>query len=188
MDEANNPWRIVATKPRYENPWIAVTEYDVINPGGGNGIYGKVHFKNLAVGIIPLDKNLDTWLVGQYRFTIDQYSWEIPEGGSVQGTDSLESAKRELQEETGLIAQVWTPMVTLHLSNSVTDEYGIIYLAQNLEQQQAAPEETEQLEIKKIPFEKVYQMVNNGEIRDSLTIISVLKLKLMLLEGRINII
>jgi 8-oxo-dGTP pyrophosphatase MutT (NUDIX family) len=185
MEESKNPWTVLTEKQVYNNPWIGVTEYDVINPGGGKGIYGKVHFKNLAVGIIPLDKDLNTWLVGQYRFTIDQYSWEIPEGGSVQGTDPMASAKRELLEETGLIAKRWTPVLQLHLSNSVSDEYGIIYLAQDLAQHTATPEETEELQIKKIPFETLYQMVNAGQVLDSLTIAAVLKIKLMLLEGRI---
>ena len=101
MDEHKNPWQILSAKQIYDNKWINVTEYDVINPGGGKGIYGKVHFKNLAIGIVVLDENLNTFLVGQYRFTLSEYSWEIPEGGGALDTDPLESAKRELLEETG---------------------------------------------------------------------------------------
>lgn len=186
MDTTKNPWTILAEKPVYDNPWIQVTEYDVLNPSGGKGIYGKVHFKNLAIGIIPLDEHGNTWLVGQYRFIINQYSWEIPEGGGTMGIDPLESAKRELQEETGLLAKEWSVLMNLHLSNSVSDEYGILYLAGDLQQETAAPEETEQLIIKKIPFEELYRMVENGMITDSLTIIAVLKVKLMLLDGRIT--
>ncbi len=185
MDENKNPWTVLAEKPVYDNPWIQVTEYDVLNPSGGKGIYGKVHFKNLAIGILPVDENGNTWLVGQYRFTINQYSWEIPEGGGVIGVDPLASAKRELLEETGLVAREWTVLMNLHLSNSVSDEYGIIYLAGDLQQQAAAPEETEQLIVKKIPFEELYRMVEDGAITDSLTIAAVLKVKLMLLDGRI---
>src|SRR3712207_1287942 len=134
-----NPWTILGQREIYDNKWIHVTEYDVINPSGGKGIYGKVHFKNIAIGIIPLDHEFNTYLVGQYRFTLKQYSWEIPEGGGALGVDILESAKRELKEETGLVATEWTRLADLHLSNSVTDEYGAIFMARNLSQQEAAP-------------------------------------------------
>ena len=117
----------------------------MINPSGGNGIYGKVHFKNIAVGVIPLDEDWNTWLVGQYRFPLDQYSWEIPEGGGGMDEDPLEAAKRELLEETGLVAKEWTKILTMHLSNSVSDELAVIYLARELEQKdRLQPEETEQ--------------------------------------------
>ena len=119
MDDTHNPWSIVSQKDVYDNPWIHVTEYDVINPSGGKGIYGKVHFKNIAIGIIPLDDELNTWLVGQYRFTLNQYSWEIPAGGGVFGIDPLESAKRELREETGLLADKWTKVLQLHFRDRV---------------------------------------------------------------------
>jgi 8-oxo-dGTP pyrophosphatase MutT (NUDIX family) len=180
-----NPWQIVSQKEVYSNPWIALTEYQVINPSGNSGIYGKVHYKNIAIGIIPLDDEMNTYLVGQYRFATDQYSWEIPEGGGILGTDPLESAKRELLEETGLKAESWTEIQRLHLSNSVSDELCIIYLARNLQQFEPEPEDTEQLIIKKIPFEEVYNKVTSGEITDSLTVMAVLKIKLMQLEGRL---
>jgi 8-oxo-dGTP pyrophosphatase MutT (NUDIX family) len=186
MNEQHNPWKILAEKKVYENPWIKLTEYDVINPSGGKGIYGKVHFQNIATGALPLDEDLNTYLVGQYRFTLDQYSWEIPEGGGVFGVDPVESAKRELLEETGLVATEWTKIVEMHLSNSVTDEYAVIYLARNLSQQTASPEETEQLQVKKLPFEEVYQMVERGEIMDAMSVAAILKVKLMLADGRIS--
>ena len=186
MNEQQNPWQVLSKKLVYDNPWIALTEYDVINPSGGKGIYGKVHFKGLAMGVLPLDKELNTYLVGQYRFTLNQYSWEIPEGGGPLDIEPLESAKRELLEETGLVAKEWTPILTMHLSNSVSDEYGIIYLARQLIQGTASPEETEQLQVKKIPFEQAYQMVEKGLITDSMSVASILKVKLMLLDGRIS--
>eukprot|EP00456_Euglypha_rotunda_P062786 TRINITY_DN52982_c0_g1_i2.p2 TRINITY_DN52982_c0_g1~~TRINITY_DN52982_c0_g1_i2.p2 ORF type:complete len:115 (-),score=20.53 TRINITY_DN52982_c0_g1_i2:10-303(-) len=77
----HNPWTINGVRDIYSNPWISVTEYDVLNPAGNKGIYGKVHFKNRAVGVVVLDAEMNTWLVGQYRFTLDAYSWEIPEIG-----------------------------------------------------------------------------------------------------------
>ena len=186
MNEQHNPWQVLSQKMIYENPWIALSEYNVINPSGGKGIYGKVHFKGLAMGILPLDAELNTYLVGQYRFTLNQYSWEIPEGGGALDIDPLDSAKRELLEETGLVADEWTKILDMHLSNSVSDEYSIIYLARKLTQGAANPEETEQLQVKKVPFEEAYQMVEKGLITDSMSVASILKVKLMLLDGRIS--
>jgi len=185
MNEQHNPWQVKSEASVYENPWIQVIHHDVINPSGGKGIYGKVHFKATAIGILPLDEQLNTWLVGQYRFPLNQYSWEIPEGGGPPDTEPLVSAKRELLEETGLVASEWSVLLDIHLSNSVTDEYGLIYLARQLEQHAAEPEETEQLVVKKLPFEEAYRMVESGAITDSLSIAAILKVKLMLLDGRI---
>jgi len=180
----DNPWQITSEKEIYSNPWISLTHYDVITPTGTNGIYGKVHFKNRAIGVLPLDENLNTYLVGQYRFTINQYSWEMPEGGGPLNEEPMDAAKRELLEETGLKATEWTELVRLHLSNSVSDEYSICYLARGLEQFEAEPEETEQLIIKKIPFAEVYRMVCDGKITDSMTVAAVLRLQLLILEGK----
>lgn len=179
----DNPWKITGQKEIYDNPWIHLTEYQVINPSGNPGIYGKVHFKNIALGVIPLDDELNTYLVGQYRFTLDEYTWEIPEGGGPHGIEPLESIKRELLEETGLKASRWTELQRIQLSNSVSDELGICYLARGLEQFEADPEETEELMVRKLPFEEVYQMVLAGQITDSLTVAAVLRVKLMIAEN-----
>lgn len=186
MNPEENPWKTLGSKPIYENPWIQLTEFDVINPGGGTGIYGKVHFKHLAVGVLVLDKQRNTYLVGQYRYTIGDYSWEIPEGGGPVGTDPLDSAKRELLEETGLVAQQWHLLLEMHLSNSVSDELAILYLATDLTQLEAEPEETEQLQIKKLPFEEAYQMVVDGKIKDSMSVAAIQKTKLLFLEGKLK--
>lgn len=180
MDEQHNPWQITGEKEIYNNPWIQVTEFDVINPGGGKGIYGKVHFKNLAIGIVPLDEEGNTWLVGQYRFPTDEYSWEIPEGGGEGGVDPLISAKRELLEETGLKATKWKKILDMHVSNSVTDETAVVYLAEGLSYHQAIPEETEQLLLRKLPFSEVFEMVMSGEIKDSISVAAILKLNYLL--------
>jgi 8-oxo-dGTP pyrophosphatase MutT (NUDIX family) len=180
MNETKNPWTILSERQVYENRWIGITEYDVLNPSGGKGIYGKVHFKNLAIGILPMDDEGNTWLVGQYRFPLNAYSWEIPEGGGEPGSTPLEAAQRELKEETGLVAKEWSLLQEMHLSNSVSDEQAFIFLARQLEQQEAMPEETEQLVVRKLPFEEAYQMVERGEITDSMSVAAILKMKLLL--------
>lgn len=186
MNELNNPWQVKGEKNIYDNPWIGVTEYDVINPSGGQGIYGKVHFKGLAIGILPLDEHLHTYLVGQYRFTLNQYSWEMPEGGGDPTIEPVFSAQRELLEETGLVAGRWDKLLEMHLSNSVSDEHAIIFLARDLTQHTPCPEETEQLQVRKVHFEEAYQMVEQGKITDSMSVAAILKVKLMLTDGRIS--
>ena len=180
MNEEQNPWQIVSTKEVYDNPWIAVTEYDVINPAGNNGIYGKVHYKNIAIGIVPLDEDDNTYLVGQYRFTLNEYSWEIPEGGGPIERSVLESAQRELKEETGLTAKKWTEILRTHLSNSVSDEEGFIFLAEGLEHGESEQEETEaDMKVWKLPFTETLDMVMTGKITDSLSMMGILKVARM---------
>ncbi|WP_017257196.1 NUDIX domain-containing protein [Pedobacter arcticus] len=174
-----NPWQTLSSEKIYDNPWIGVTEHQVINPSGGKGIYGEIHFKNFAIGIIAIDTDDQIFMVGQYRFPLKQYSWELPEGGGPLAESPLDSAKRELLEETGLVAKEWDEVLRMHLSNSVSDELGILYLAKEFEQFAAQPEETEQLEVKKLPFEEVYQMVITGKITDSLTVAGILRVKLL---------
>lgn len=175
-EEIKNPWTTLSGEVKYDNPWITVTEYQVINPAGGKGIYGKVHFKNKAIGIIALDNDLNTWLVGQYRYTLDAWHWEIPEGGGPLGLTPLEGAKRELQEETGLTAGSWTEIIHLHTSNSVTDEEGHIFLAEDLQEGASALEETEaDLKVWKLPFKEALQMVLEGKITDSMSVMGILK-------------
>lgn len=178
-----NPWIVKGEKAIYDNAWINVTEYDVINPSGGKGIYGKVHFKNTAIGVIALDEEQNIWLVGQYRFVLNEYSWEIPEGGCPEGEDYLTAAKRELLEETGLVAQSWRQLMKLHLSNSVTDELAFVFLATQLEQKTASPEETEELMVKKMPFEEVVKMVEQGEITDAISVAAIQRVQLLLLSN-----
>ncbi|HMQ60211.1 MAG TPA: NUDIX hydrolase [Flavilitoribacter sp.] len=175
MPDFKNPWQTVSIERIYDNPWIAVSHRDVINPSGNKGIYGVVHFKNLAIGIVPLDEQGNTWLVGQYRYTIDQYSWEIPEGGCPLGTDPLASAQRELLEETGITAGKWEKILDFHTSNSVTDEAGMVFLARELSFGPSQPEETEKLEVRKLPFSEAVKMVESGEITDALSVMALLR-------------
>lgn len=172
----SNPWSTLSSREVYDNKWIQVVEHQVINPAGGQGIYGKVHFKNKAIGIVALDANRYTWLVGQWRYTLNEWSWEIPEGGGPLQDDPLQSAKRELKEETGLVANRWTLMQRVHLSNSVSDEEGFIFLAEELSQQENDLEETEaDLKVWKLPFEEALHMVLDGKITDSLSVTAILK-------------
>jgi ADP-ribose pyrophosphatase len=179
VDESNNPWTSLHQEVTYENPWIKVTEHKVLNPSGKDGIYGVVHYKNLAIGILPVDEHGYTWLVGQYRFPLNQYSWEIPEGGGKHGIDPLDSAKRELLEETGIKASEWKLILQSHLSNSVSDEFALIYLAKGLEFGKSMPEENEELAVKKVHLTEAFQMLNDGIITDSLTVMALLKAQLI---------
>lgn len=185
VEQAYN-WKTLSKREIYDNPWIKVTESDVINPNGGSGIYGVVHFKHYALGIIALDAEGFIYLVGQHRYPLNAYSWEIPEGGGKLELDPLHSAQRELKEETGLEARYWQKILTMHLSNSVSDEIAYIYLAQGLNSGEATPEETERLALCKIPFEEAYFRVQSGEITDSLTVAAILQVKIMTLEGRVS--
>jgi 8-oxo-dGTP pyrophosphatase MutT (NUDIX family) len=179
-NENHNPWQTKSSEIRYDNPWIQIQHNEVINPAGNPGIYGVVHFKNLAIGIIPLDEHNNTWIVGQYRYATNSYSWEIPEGGGKLDTDPIVSAQRELLEECGIIANRWEKILEMDLSNSATNEHAILYVARDLQFTHAEPEETEDLQLKKVPFETLYQMVMNGEVQDAMSVAAVLKLKLML--------
>jgi ADP-ribose pyrophosphatase len=178
-----NPWKTLQSTQVYESPWIHVSHHDVLNPAQKPGTYSVVHFKKLAIGIVPLDDDNNTWLVGQYRYPIQQYTWEIPEGGGERNLTPLESAKRELLEECGIIAQEWNLIQELQLSNSATDEIAYIFIAKDLTFTTAIPEETEQLTIQKVPFEDVYDMVQSGKITDAISVAAILKTKLLLMQN-----
>ena len=180
------PWQTISTKVVYDNNWIKVTHRDVINPSGNSGIYGVVEFKNLAIGIVPIDENGNTWLVRQFRYTLDQYTWEIPEGGCPKGEMPLEAAQRELQEETGLTAKIWTKMGEFHTSNSVTDEYGEVFLAEKLTLGEQDLEDCEDIIVKKLPLETAYQMVLDGEITDAVSMIGLMKAWTLVGNGKLE--
>jgi 8-oxo-dGTP pyrophosphatase MutT (NUDIX family) len=175
MNELENPWKKVSSREVYENQWVSVRHEEVIKPNGEPGVYGVAHFKSKAAAVVPLDIDGNIWLVGQYRYTLEEYSWEIPMGGGDLKGDSLEAAKRELKEETGLKASKWTDLGKLHTSNSVTDEFGYMYLAEDLTLGEAEPDDTEILELKKVSLIEAVMMVMDSEITDSLSVAAILK-------------
>jgi 8-oxo-dGTP pyrophosphatase MutT (NUDIX family) len=175
MSSQKLSWETLSTEVKYDNNWITLTEHQVINPAGGKGIYGKVHFKNKAIGIVALDPDNNIWLVGQHRYTINEWSWELPEGGGPLDQDILESAKRELREETGLTANKWTKLMRFHTSNSITDEEGHIFLAEELTQGKNALEDTEaDLQVKKVSLIEAIKMIADGSLTDSMSVAGIL--------------
>ena len=178
-DEEINPWRTLSSREVYENNWIRLREDNVIRPDGEQGIYGVVHFRHIAVGVLAVDENDYIYLVGQYRYTLDRYSWEIPEGGCRETEDPLSAARRELEEETGLRAESWKQLGEAHLSNSVTDERAVWYLAEGLTQGEHSPEGTEKLEVRRVPFSGALEMVLGGEITDALSMLAIMQYQLM---------
>jgi 8-oxo-dGTP pyrophosphatase MutT (NUDIX family) len=185
MDETKNPWSVVSRATIYENEWIRVDHHRVLGPSGGPGIYGTVHFKSLATGVVPIDAQGNVILVGQYRFPLGAYSWEIPEGGGPRDISALESAQRELREECGLVAGQWMEIQTMDLSNSVTDERSAAFLAWDLSEVPAQPDHTEQLQVARIPFWDAVARVKRGEIRDAISVAGLLRVALMALQDEL---
>ena len=167
-------WKKLSSKKIYDNPWITVVEDQVINPGGGQSQYGVVHFKNKAIAIVPLDNDGNTWLVGQERYTLGSYTWELPMGGAADGEEPIDAARRELKEETGLTASHWSQVLRLHVSNSITDEEGFVFIAQDLEEGEPDFDETENLQIQKLPLAEAVAMIGRGEITDAISVAALL--------------
>jgi len=171
-----NPWKTHESRVMYDNPWIQVTQHEVTHPDGSPGMYGVVHMKNVATGVIPIDAEGYTWLVGQWRYSLNAYSWEIPEGGGDLAANPVEAAKRELREETGLVAERWELLQKVHTSNSVTDEVGYIYLATGISRRgEPNPEPSEELALHRVPFTEAVEMVHRGEITDAISVAGLLR-------------
>jgi 8-oxo-dGTP pyrophosphatase MutT (NUDIX family) len=181
---ATGPWLRHSRRVAYENPWITVWHDEVTRPDGAPGIYGVIHYANLAVGVLALDDQDRVLLVGQHRYALDTYSWEIPEGGVPDGERPIDGARRELREETGIDAAEWRELGRSHLSNSVSDEFAILFLATGLTTGVATPDGTEALEIRWLPFKEVLAMTLDGRITDALTVLAVQRAALDRLVGR----
>jgi 8-oxo-dGTP pyrophosphatase MutT (NUDIX family) len=173
-----NPWRRVSRRVAYENPWITILHDEVIRPDGKPGIYGVVQFGHLAIGVVPMDAQDRVLLVGQFRYTMDHYSWEVPEGGGDFDEDPEAAARRELAEETGYRGGKWRELCRAELSNSVSDEETIMFVATDLEAGEATPEGTEQIQMRWVPFDETMAMIRRGEIRDAMTILAMQQLAL----------
>lgn len=173
--EAASPWLRHSRRVAYENAWIRVFHDEVTRPDGAPGIYGVVHFHGRAVGVVALDEAERILLVGQYRYTLDRYSWELPEGGVPEPEDLLEGARRELAEETGYEARRWRELVRLHLSNSVTDESGALYVAEDLVPGEASPDGTEELSLRWVTLDEAVALIDDGTITDAMTQIGILR-------------
>ena len=168
-------WETLKSKVVFDNPWITVLQDRVINPSGGRNDYGHVHFKGLAVAIVPLDEDGNTWLVGQDRYTLGQYSWELPMGGAPRDENPAIAAQRELKEETGLRADDWTEILHMHVSNSITDEEGYVFLARDLTPGEQNLGETENITVRKLPLSEAVEMVLDGRITDLMSIAGLLR-------------
>jgi 8-oxo-dGTP pyrophosphatase MutT (NUDIX family) len=175
---ANGPWTRRSRRVAYENPWLTIWHDEVIRPDGEPGIYGVVHFANLAAGVLVLDEDDRVLLVGQHRYALDAWSWEIPEGGVPDGETAIEGARRELLEETGVEAAEWRELARVHLSNSVSDELAVLFLATGLSHGIATPDGTEALEVRWLPFAEVLAMTLDGRISDAMTVVAVERLAL----------
>ncbi|HEY6570286.1 MAG TPA: NUDIX hydrolase [Candidatus Limnocylindrales bacterium] len=170
---AVGPWRRRSRDVAYANPWIEVFHDEVDRPDGSPGIYGVVHFRSAAVGVVAVADDGRLLLVGQHRYTLDEYSWEIPEGGVPEGESALDGARRELREETGFEATNWRQLCRMTVSNSVTDERGVIFVATGLRPGVATPDATEQLAVRWASLDEVLGEIAAGEIHDLITIAGV---------------
>ncbi len=179
------PWTVHRETVVYDNPWIRVIDHQVTHPSGAPGQYGVVRFKNRAVGVLAIDDEGRVPLVGQHRFAFDAYSWELPEGGGPLDEDPLNAAKRELAEETGLAARDWLPLIEFNVSNSVTDEVAVCFLAAGLTEGAAAPEDSEELRLKSVPFAVLLEDCLAGRIRDSLTLMMVFAASIKAARGEL---
>jgi 8-oxo-dGTP pyrophosphatase MutT (NUDIX family) len=184
-EEDGDPWTILRVARVWENPWFALDKHDVIHPGGAKGEYTVVRPRRLAVGALPIEPDGSVHLVGQWRFPLKRYSWEMPEGGAEPNEAPLDCAKRELEEEAGLRAASFTLILEMDMSNSLSDERAVIYLATDLSPGAYQPEATEVLKHKRAPFMEVLARVESGYIRDSMTVAAVLRAHHMAVTGRL---
>ena len=186
MAPKGRPWASRSCEVAFDNPWLALTLHDATAPTGAPARYAAVRYKNLAIGILPLFEDGSLVLVGQHRFPLMDYSWELPEGGAPLDEDPLDGARRELREEAGLEAADWREILAFQLSNSVTDERGHVYLATGLSAADCEPDPTEDLQLARVPFREALDLALRGEIKDMITLAALLRAYHMAREGELD--
>ena len=184
-DDEGDPWTVRSVTRVWENAWFVIDKHEVVHPGGAEGEYSVIRPHRLAVGVLPIEPDGSMHLVGQWRFPLGRYSWEMPEGGAEPGEPALECARRELEEESGLRAAAFTKILEMDLSNSLTDERAVIFLATGLSAGAYRPEPVEVLKHKRAPFREVVERVLGGQIRDSMTVAAVLRAHHMAVTGEL---
>lgn len=173
--DETNPWRRLSSRQIYENPWFTLRDDKVIRPDAKDGSYQVIVAKNLAIGVVPLWDDGSITLVGQFRYALDEYSWEIPEGGGDPAVDPVDSARRELKEETGIVADHYESLGRTHTSNCFMNETGYLYLATGLTQGEACPDPEEVLQVRRVLLEEAIAMANDGRITDAMTIVALFR-------------
>jgi 8-oxo-dGTP pyrophosphatase MutT (NUDIX family) len=181
----DNPWTTLSTEPRFEDDFVRVDDHRVINPAGREANYGVVHFKNIGLRILPVDAEGQTFLVGQYRYGADYFSWEFPAGNQDPGEDSRDGAKRELREEIGQIATEWLDLAEIVPSGSITDQRERSYVAWDLHKAEQDLDEQEAIRVKRLPFAEAVRMAVSGEIRDAGSIVALLLIDAKLRRGEL---
>lgn len=180
-------WQELTSHTVFENPWIRIESHDVIAPTGRPAHYGLVKFANRGIAVLPLHEDGTVSIVGQARFATKAYSWELPEGGGPLDEAPRDAAIRELREETGLVAADLREILSFDMSNSVTDEVAVCFLATGLSQSETAPDETEAFEYARVPFRDLLDAVIKGQVRDGLTVVSVLRVYHMAVSGDLQL-
>jgi 8-oxo-dGTP pyrophosphatase MutT (NUDIX family) len=183
--DGDDPWIVKGVTQPFENAWFRIDSHAVIHPGGEPGTYSVIRVRRLAVGVLPIDADGNVHLVGQWRFPLGRYSWEMPEGGAEPGEAALDCARRELEEETGLSAANYRQILEMDLSNSLTDEKAVMFLANDLQPGEAKPDATEVFKRRTVTFAEMLARVTDGRIRDSMTVAAVLRAHHMAVTGQL---
>jgi len=180
-----SPWRNDSEETLFENPWLRLTRHDATAPTGLAADYVVMRPKNVATGVLPIHDDGTVTLVGQQRFALANYSWEMPEGGAPMGEDPFDGVRRELAEEAGLAAEHWRPALTMELSNSVTDEIAMTWLAWGLSPVPVAPDPTEVIAVVRVPFVDLLDEIGRGTVRDAMTVATAYKAHHMATTGEL---
>lgn len=176
---SRNPWTTTASRVVYQNPWISVREDQVIRPDGRPGIYGVVDIRP-SIGVVALDDQDRIVLVGQWRYALNRYSWEIPRGGSHPGEiDMLTVAQRELAEETGVLAAHWRRLGPVDICNGVANDVQTLFLATGLTATDRRLDPEEDIAVEWHPFDEAVRMALDGRITEVCSIAAILQVAIL---------